>query len=67
MSTPFDRALEQRELQAAAEAYASHHGEPGTADHRAAWLRFRHEIKTGAELRRRRRVAQEFYRRRRIE
>jgi hypothetical protein len=53
--TPFDRALELRELRRAAEAYASRHGEVGSVEHRAAWLKFRHHIQSIHELRRLRR------------
>jgi len=45
MGTAFDHALELRELGAAAEAYASGHGKPGTAAYRAAWLRYRAETR----------------------
>lgn len=52
MTTPFDRALETRELTAAADAYALRHGQPGSLAYRAAWMRFRHRINTIDDLRR---------------
>jgi hypothetical protein len=41
MSTPFDRALESRRRSIAAEEFARQHGEPGSPEYRAAWLRAR--------------------------
>lgn len=52
VGTPFDRALELRELRRAAEAYASRHGEVGSAGYRAAWLKFRQRIQSIHELQR---------------
>jgi hypothetical protein len=52
MSTAFDRALELHELRLAAEAYASRHGEMGSAGYRAAWLRFRQRIQSIHDLQR---------------
>lgn len=43
---PFDRALEALQHSRTAEAYALQHGEPGTSEYRAAWLRFRQEVRT---------------------
>lgn len=50
--TPFDRSLELRELRDAAAAYASRHGEPGSAAYRSAWLRFRRHVKSLEDLQR---------------
>jgi hypothetical protein len=50
VSTAFDQALEQRDLYEEADGYALRHGQPGTAPHRAAWLRFHQRIKTGDDL-----------------
>jgi anti-sigma B factor antagonist len=50
--TAFDRSLEMRELRRAGETYASRHGEPGTPTYRAAWLRFRQQIHSIADLQR---------------
>jgi hypothetical protein len=52
LSTPFDEALEQRELREAAQAYASRYGELGTPAYREAWFRFRERIRTSDDLRR---------------
>lgn len=52
MGSPFDRALEQREFERAAVAYASARGAPGTPEYRAAWLYFRRRVQTGENLRR---------------
>lgn len=52
MGTPFDRALELRELRRAAEAYASRHGKVGSAGYRTAWLKFRRRIQSIDELQR---------------
>lgn len=52
---PFDTALERTELAQAARAYALHHGEPGSAGYRAAWLRFRRHIQSIEDLERLRR------------
>jgi hypothetical protein len=61
--TPFDDALEQRDLREAADAYASQYGESGSGAYREAWLRFRRRIRTLEDLRQmraatRRRTAQ---------
>ena len=50
MTSPFDRALANREMTAAARAYALRHGHPGTAEYRAAWLRFRRRIRIADEV-----------------
>jgi hypothetical protein len=52
MGTPFDRALELVELRRAAEAYASRHGQVGSAGYRTAWLKFRRRIQSIDELQR---------------
>jgi hypothetical protein len=51
VSTAFDQALEQRDLYEEADGYAMRYGQPGTAPHRAAWLRFHQRIKTVDDLR----------------
>jgi len=51
LSTPFDIALEQRELQEAVDTYASRYGEPGSPAYREAWARFRQQIRTDGDLR----------------
>jgi GAF domain-containing protein len=43
MSSPFDRALESRRRITAAEDFALQHGEPGSREYRAAWLRARQQ------------------------
>lgn len=50
--TAFDNALELNELAREAKAYASRHGEPGSADYRAAWLRFRQKVQSVDDLQR---------------
>ncbi len=52
MSTPFDDALMQHSLRAAADAYARRHGTPGTTAYRTAWLEFRRRIRTSEDLQR---------------
>ena len=52
MSSSFDRSLETRELIAAAEEYALRRGPRQTPAYRAAWLEFRHRIRTIEDLRR---------------
>jgi len=51
LSSPFDDALEHRELARAAEVYASTRGGPGSPEYRAAWLQFRRKVKTIEDLR----------------
>jgi hypothetical protein len=48
----FDRSLELRELRRAAEDFAARHGEPGSAAYRAAWLKFRQQIRSIEDLER---------------
>lgn len=48
----FDRSLELRELSRAAEDYAARHGEPGSAAYRAAWVKFRQQIRSIQDLQR---------------
>lgn len=50
VGTPFDRTLELREPRRATEAYASRHGEVGSAEYCAAWLNFRQRIKSIHDL-----------------
>jgi hypothetical protein len=59
LSSAFDHALELQELQEAAEAYASRHGEPGSEAYREAWMRFRRRVRTVEDLRRMRARAAE--------
>jgi GAF domain-containing protein len=49
-SSPFDRSLETRALIAAAEEYALRRGPRQTPAYRAAWLEFRHRIRTIEDL-----------------
>jgi len=48
--TAFDQALENQALGEAAEDYALHHGNPGSPEYRAAWLRFRQRVRTVDDL-----------------
>jgi hypothetical protein len=50
MGSPFDEALERLELARAANAYASARGTPDDREYWAAWLRFRHNVKTTEDL-----------------
>ena len=50
MTTPFDAALESRELSAARATYALDHGAPRTDAYLAAWLRFSRHIRTIDDL-----------------
>lgn len=60
MTNPFDRALEEHALWAAAHEVALGDGHPGSSAYRAAWVEFRREICSLDDLRRvRRRVALE--------
>jgi predicted RNA polymerase sigma factor len=52
MRTAFDQALEERALREAAEDYALKRGKSGSPDYDAAWLRFRHRIRTLDDLER---------------
>lgn len=52
MQTPFDTALQFRDLSQAAEEYALSHGDPGTSEFRVAWTGFRRRIRTDDDLRR---------------
>lgn len=49
--TPFDTALQVRELREAAEEYALSHGAPGTPEYRMARIRFGQRIRTNDDLR----------------
>jgi hypothetical protein len=48
----FDQALSFRMLREAADDYASRHGRHGSAEYRAAWLRFRQRVKSLDDLQR---------------
>lgn len=54
MGTPFDHALESRDLLAAAEAYALGSAAPGTPAYRAAMLQFRQRVRKVEDLRKER-------------
>lgn len=52
MPTPFDNALANTDLCAAAIDYARRRAAPGTPEYHAAWLKFRQIIRTTEDLRR---------------
>jgi hypothetical protein len=52
MPTPFDTALANTDLRAAAIDYARRAAAPGTPEYHAAWLKFRQNIRTTEDLRR---------------